>query len=235
MQRGSVDGRSFETRTVGRRPSRAPGSGTDVGPKYKILRSRWMILVNTNTDYNKDQTLPFDETMNCLERAANDLINQENEIVRAGILKCFNFDPNARRSLVTPSIETPRNPYQNGKLSQVFEAAPGSNYLHQHIDLTLDHVYGDGAIALQLNNKALYNYIAGRLLHDTGQDFTRAGRKLFIRIRRIPANMMKSYFAKGTYQSEEDARRFEMNQLRAVPWLREETLHDLSTVRPLLQ
>ncbi len=231
MQRGAVEGHTFDVRTVGRPRSRAPLLGTATEQKYAFLRSRWTILINTNTDYNKDLNLPFDETMDCLEHAAKDLINQENEIVRAGILKCYNFDPNAPRSLVTPSIETPRNPYQHGKLSQAFENAPGSNYLHQHIDLILDHTYGEGAIALQLDRVAFYNYISGRLLRDTGQDFTRANHKLFIRIRRIPANMRRSYLSKSIHQSEEDARQFEMNQLRAVPWLNEMAVKELSSVQ----
>lgn len=202
---------TFKTRTLGTRPVLGQRLGT-TAPKYRVLRSKWIILINTNVDYEKSGTGPaiFDRTMDCLESAANDLVNQQNELVRAGILVCYNFDPNDRHSLVTPSIETPPNPYLHGSLSQAFENAPETGYLHQHIDLTLDHVYGEGAIALQLSRQALYNYIAGRLRTETGQDFTRRGHKLFIRIKRMRANMAKSYLGKSEQLS--DARQAEFNR-----------------------
>lgn len=210
---------TFKTRTLGTRPVFGRRLGT-TSPKYRVLRSRWMILINTNIDYEKigDEGL-FNRTMDCLENAANDLVNQRNELVRAGILVCYDFDPNDRRSLVTPSIPTPPNPYLHGSISQAFEDAPATGYLHQHIDLTLDHVYGEGAIALQLDRENLYFYIAQRLRLETGQDFARPGHKLFIRIRRIPANMAKSYLGKSEQLSEARQGEFNRQVFGSVPYL----------------
>lgn len=219
MLRGSADdGRTFATQTVGTRPQRKAISKKASERKYRYLRSRFIILVNTNIDFDKHQNLPFDETIDTLERAMNDLINQSNELVKANILKCYSFNPDDPTSLGTLLIPTPPNPYQHGKLYQAFETSTSSNYLHQHVDLTLDHTYGENAIALQLDRKALYQYLAQRLLKSTKLDFFK-DRRLFIRIKRVPANMAKSYLAKSIEQTEYDARQWNKEQLSTVPWL----------------
>jgi len=221
-------GRTFSTQTVGTRPSRNRTSGTASDIQYRNLRSRWMILINTNIDYEKHQHLPFDETMDCLEKAANDLVNQQNELVKAHILKYYHFTHKGRHSLGSRMTETPPNPYTHGKVLQAFERAPNTNYLHQHIDLTVDHSYGEGAFALQLDRMMFYEYIAQRLYRETGQDFFQHGHELFIRIRRVNANMAKSYLNKAITQSEIDAAKYEKNQMLTAPWVSKSTVDMLT-------
>ncbi len=229
MQRGVDEaGRTFAHQTVGRRPTRGGPVGPGAEISYSKLRSRWLILINTNIDYAIHQHLPFDETMDCLERAANDLIGVRNELVHSNILQCYTFTHKGRHSLGTLMTPTPPHPYQHGKILQAFERAPTTNFLHQHIDLTLDHRYGEGAVALQLDRVMFYEYFAQRLFRETGQDFFDVGHKLFIRIKRVNANMAKSYLNKAITQTELDERAYNIDQMRTVPWLSTDAIQSLT-------
>lgn len=93
-----------------------------------------------------------------------------------------------------------------------FETGSTTSYLHEHIDMTLNHRYGEGAIALKLNRNRFYDYIMGRLIREAGWN-PRDG--IFIRIRRVMAYMGKSYMqkqhadmrAKAAEQKEHDIMR----------------------------
>lgn len=199
-------------RQVGGMP---PMIGTPITQKYDELRSRWTILINTNTAF-KDQRR-FENVYRTLRQATMDLTEQD-ELERAHILEAYRFQPplaNGSLSRATPTelIAGATDPYQGSKVLFAFETGPDTSYLHEHIDMTLDHRYGPGAVALLLNKQAFYNYIMGRLIRDAGWD---PAHKLFIRIRRVPAFMGKSYLRKQSENQERieaEQRRFDIDTL----------------------
>lgn len=179
------------------------------------LRSRWTILINTNTSYAQNQIGVQRRLIDVLARATMDLGDQD-ELERAGILKAYHFQPplpDGSFSRATPTQEIvppPAEMYQGGKTLFAFETAPNTHYLHEHIDLVLNHTWGEGGFALHIDRKAFYEYIRRRIIEGTGWD---PGAGLFIRIRRIRANMARSYLQKAVTMSEADEKRFEDNEL----------------------
>jgi hypothetical protein len=197
------------------------GGYPDVIPRPNVrglshLISRWTILINTNTSYTQDQTHIQRRLIDVLSQATRDLGDQD-ELERAGILEAYHFRPplpNGSYSRGTPveKIEPPPpEMYTGGKTLFAFETAPNTHYLHEHIDLSLKHNWGEGAFALRINRHNFYEYIRRRIIEGTGWD---PGRGLFIRIRRIRANMARSYLQKTlNTMTEEREKDFEKNEL----------------------
>lgn len=198
--------RTFDYQRVGHNP---PMVAQPMERKYTMLRSRWSILINTNMSFQNQAQ--FDRVIEVMDRATADLTNERNELERANIVQAYHFNPptstgSYSKTRPTQLLPNHPDPYFHAKARAAFETSLGSNYLHEHIDLTLDHIYGPGAVALKLNSRNLRAYFMERLVREANWD---PGRQLFIRIKRMRANMARSYLSKQIEQSEQEARMFE--------------------------
>jgi len=205
--------RDFPSEWIGGYPDVDPTNA----PKRKLTRltSRWTILINTNTSYTQHQVHLQRRLIDVLARATIDLGSQ-NELERAHILEAYHFHPpnaDGSYSKETPTelmVPQPIELYSGGKTRFVFETAPKKRFLHEHIDLSCHHAWGEGAFALKINRENFYEYIRRRIIEGTGWD---PGRGLFIRIRRIRANMARSYLEKAITMTADEERMYNNRQL----------------------
>ena len=164
---------------------------TKPGQRVAFLASRFHILINTNHKFTSDKRLQA--CIQALRSATQALPTPIYEIKNWNMLKFFEWISFGKKARLP--IEDNTTLYDTAirkiKMVYVFEKGPINDYLHEHIDIQINH-----NSCVQFNHKQVYAYFANAL-----KDFPEIT-SLFIRIKRVKADMTNSYFKKNMMIAE---------------------------------
>lgn len=161
------------------------------GQRVAFLASRWHILVNTNHKFTSNPRMQA--CIQALRDATQALPTPVYEIKNWNMLKFFEWIAFGKKA--RDPIEDNTALYDTAirkiKMVYVFEKGPINDFLHEHIDIQINH-----NSCLQFNHKNVYAYFAKAL--EGFPEIT----GLFIRIKRVKADMTNSYFKKNMMIAE---------------------------------
>ena len=160
--------------------------------KTLFLASRFHILINTNHAFKSNERLQA--CIQALREATNNMPPPTYEIRNWNMLKFFEWTSFGRKA--SQPIEENTLLYDTAilkyRMVYVFEKGPLNDYLHEHIDIQINH-----NSCIQFNHKQVYAYFKDAL-----KMFPEAQKHLFIRIKRVKADMTNAYFKKNMMIAE---------------------------------
>ncbi len=161
------------------------------GQRVAFLASRFHILVNTNYKFTSEARMQA--CIGALRAATQALPTPIYELKNWDMLKFFEWIAFGKKAKLP--IEDSAHLYDTAirkiKMVYVFEKGPINDFLHEHIDIQINH---DSCI--QFNHKQVYAYFSEAL-----KGFPEIT-SLFIRIKRVKADMTNSYFKKNMMVAE---------------------------------
>lgn len=158
--------------------------------KLAWLASRFHILINTNHDFTLSPQRA-DEVREWLRRRTKALPPPIYELEHRDMLKFYDWAAQGvPASKPRASAQDYRDLVESVRLVFVFETGGETGYLHEHIDMQINHY---SCVKMDAKNFTAY-------FRELEEEFPEI-RGMFIRIKRVKADMTESYFSKNMMEA----------------------------------